>query len=339
MKTLLKSLLAYVLPLGIGIFLFWYVVIRQVSLEELLSTFREAKPGWIAASFFFGLLSHWARAYRWKYLLEPLGYRVSGFRAFIAVMVGYFANLLVPRMGELARCGVLQKAEGVPAQSALGTVVSERIIDVIILFSLVVSISIIEFEHLGKLVLGVVGAKLQGLAQSGTTFYLIVGAILCLGAAFAFYLYRRREQLLQKPLAKKIWSFLQDIVQGVKSIRHVRQKGAFIGFTALIWLMYYVMAYVLFFCFPETSQLGLMAGMSILIMGGIGMAAPVQGGIGTYHILVSQTLLVYGIAQSQGIAFAAFMHAMQTAVIVIFGGLAFLISIFLKKKNPVAAVS
>jgi len=163
--------------------------------------------------------------------------------------------------------------------------------------------------------------------------------IALLGISLLYYLYRQREKLLQKPLAKKIWAFLQDIAQGVKSIRHVRQKGAFIGFTVLIWLMYYVMAYVLFFCFPETGQLGLMAGMSILIMGGIGMAAPVQGGIGTYHILVSQTLLAYGIAQSQGIAFAAFMHAMLTAVIVIFGGLAFLISVFLKKRNPIAAVS
>ncbi|MGD1842485.1 MAG: lysylphosphatidylglycerol synthase transmembrane domain-containing protein [Thermonemataceae bacterium] len=331
MKLLSKIFLSYVLPLAIGLALFWYVVFSRVSLEDLLSHIREAKFSWILVSFGLGVLSHWARAYRWKFLLAPLGYRLPIGKGFVAVMVGYFANLILPRMGEVTRCGILQKMEGIPAHTSFGTVITERIIDLLILITLTITIFFIEFDNLSDLIINTFTAKLYGVNNHLT----LLAALSVVGVLFlivVFLIWRRyREKLRTYAFYNKVSHFTKGIWEGVKSVRRIKNKPAFIFYTVLIWVLYYWMAYVLFFCFPATADLGLLAGFAILIMGGIGMAAPVQGGIGAYHFLVSQTLAVYGLQEELGITFATFMHAMQTSVVVIAGGLCFIISLLIRR--------
>jgi len=150
----MKKFLSYTIPLGIGIALFYFFVIPKVDFEKLTAIFRNSNPLWIILSCLFGLISHWARGYRSCMLLKPLGYRVRPFASFLAVMIGYLTNLLLPRAGEVARCGALQKTENVPAQITFGTVVTERIIDVIILFSLVLTVLVVEFNRISHVLFG-----------------------------------------------------------------------------------------------------------------------------------------------------------------------------------------
>ena len=328
MKKIFQAFLQYVLPLALGLGLFWWVM-KDQNFSEIVAIFRGADYRWLFASFCFAIISHWARAQRWKLLLEPIGYDLPIVKSFIGVMVGYLANLLVPRMGEVTRCAVVQKMHGIPANVSFGTVVMERIVDVIILFSLVVGVVLLEFDKIGKMVLGIFSDKLKSLQN--LYIFAIIGVLLLI--IVAFIIYKMREKLLAIPFVVKVKNFSVGVFEGLQSIRKVKNMPLFVFYTLLIWFMYYMMAYVLFFCRPETENLGLIAGGVILVMGGIGMAAPVQGGVGAYHLLVSQALMFYGIEAGFGKDFATFMHTVQTGIVFFVGLLAFLASFFFKKEE------
>ncbi|MCU0439030.1 MAG: flippase-like domain-containing protein [Raineya sp.] len=336
MKNLLKIFLSYILPLGIGIALFYFVVLPNVDFALIKKIFSEANPLWIILSCLFGLTSHWARGYRSRMLLKPLGYNVGWFTSFLAVMVGYLANLALPRAGEVVRCGTLQKMEGVPAQITFGTVVTERIIDVIILFSLVLLVLVLEFNRISNILFGFISNVWNGIPSDKV--YLVVGILgfLVVAGAIGVYVLRNKIRVF---FQSKVGAFLKGIWEGVLSIRKLENKWSFIAFTILIWVLYYLMAYVLFFATPETAVLTPIQGLAILVMGGIGMAMPVQGGVGAYNILVGKTLESYNIVKDakQNIVLSntisTFMHIVQTLVILIFGGIAFILVWFIQKKK------
>jgi uncharacterized protein (TIRG00374 family) len=335
-KNLLKIFLSYILPLGIGIALFYYVVLPDVDFTKIKKIFSEANPLWIILSCLFGLLSHWARGYRSRMLLKPLGYNVGWFTSFLAVMVGYLANLVLPRAGEVARCGTLQKMEGVPAQITFGTVLTERIIDVIILFSLVLLVLVLEFNRISNILFGAIGGLWKSIPAD--KIYLVMGVLgtFLLVGAVGIYLLRNKIRVF---FQSKVGAFLKGIWEGILSIRKLENKWSFVAFTLLIWVLYYLMAYVLFFATPETAVLTPVQGLAILVMGGIGMAMPVQGGVGAYNILVGKTLESYNIAKNaeQNVILSStistFMHIVQTLVILIFGGIAFILVWFIQKRK------
>ena len=332
----MKKFLSYTIPLGIGIALFYFFVIPKVDFEQLTAIFRNSNPLWIILSCLFGLISHWVRGYRSCMLLKPLGYRVRPFASFLAVMIGYLTNLLLPRAGEVARCGALQKTDNVPAQITFGTVVTERIIDVIILFSLVLTVLVIEFKRMSHVLFGFFENFWASLPKDKLYLLSAIAVFLAGSLAAVLYIFRKK---LKTFFRTKTGAFVQGIWQGVVSIRKVENKSSFIFYTLLIWVMYYLMAYVLFFVTPETAQLNPIQGLAILVMGGIGMALPVQGGIGAYNLLVGKTLESYNIVsdavQNEILSntIGTFMHLIQTLVVLIFGGLAFLIFWFIKKQE------
>lgn len=334
MKKILRYLLSYALPLFAGIGLLLYTF-RDQDLSQVEQIFHEAPIGWILLSFFFAFISHWARAYRWLFLLDPLGYRVKVSHSFVAVMTGYFANLLLPRMGEVTRCALLQKTDDVPANVSFGTVITERIIDLFILMGLVMITLVVESDRIRQFILEILGEKatqwLVSLQSNAWTWGMLAAAG-GLTVALLFYLVRRYRHL---PFLQKAGRLLHGLWEGVLSVRKVKNKPAFFLFTALIWLMYYLMAYVLFFCHPQTAELGILAGLSILVLGGLGIAAPVQGGIGAYHFLVMNAFMMYGLPKDFALSFATFMHTIQTLAVVILGGVSFAGALFIKKKVAV----
>ncbi len=332
----LKSIIFYLVTLAIAGGLFWYAY-KDTDFNQMLSEMKTANYNWILFSIILAILSHIIRAYRWQLLLKPLGFHINLFRAFLAVMVGYFANILVPRMGEVTRCGILKRTDNVSIPSSFGTVVGERLIDLICLIIIVVSTLIIEFDVISDYFFGFFENKIAILGRNLLIVYFVAGILMILLLLFFIFLKSIKQKVKSWPLYLKIRSFLKEVGTGIASVSKVDDKLAFFVSTILIWVLYYFMSYVVVFSLEETSHLSLLAGLSILTMGSLGISAPVQGGIGTYHILVASVLVTYGISDEIGKLFAAIMHSAQILMIVVVGGVSFIISIFISgKKNKLA---
>lgn len=327
-KKLLINILKYTLSLILAIALLYYAF-RGIPIEDVIEPFQQANYFWIFISALFGLVSHISRAIRWKMVLKPMGYQPSLYHASLALMVGYFINFIIPRGGEISRCGLIQKLGKVPMDKALGTVVLERLIDILMLLGLMVTLLIVEFQRVNGVLGDLVSKKLGGLENSLIYILVSIGLFIVL----LFSIWKNRQRLQEFSFYEKIEGFIKNLLQGLLSIKDVSNPLAFILHSFLIWLMYYLMAYVLLFCFPETSHLSFWFGFMVLIMGAIGMALPVQGGLGTYHWLVSLVFIWHGFAQEKGLILATFMHTSQALVVLVFGGIAFLLSLFLINKN------
>jgi len=250
----------------------------------------------------------------------------------LAVLVGYFANLLVPRMGEFSRCAVLKKTDNVEISSGLGSVVVERAFDMISLVVVILLSLFVEYEKLITVLTDIFAPKIDYIVQN--TPLLASGLIIIIAIVLlsVFVVSKKKTQLRRNTLLIKIRSFFRDLVEGILSIRKIKNKTGFWISTATLWLAYFFMAYVIFFAFEPTSSLGLKAGLSVLIMGGLGMATPVQGGVGAYHILVSGVLILYGISEEDGKFFAFVVHTSQFLSLLAFGGMSFVISLFIPKR-------
>jgi uncharacterized protein (TIRG00374 family) len=328
------DIVKYSITLGIAGFLLWYVY-RDFSFDNILSYFQDINYYWLGLSIVLALLSHYLRAYRWNILLEPLGYNnLKTSRTFIAVMVGYFANNLVPRLGEVTRCGILKKNDNVAMTSAFGSVVAERALDLLILMILATFTFILEFDKLHSFVFD----KFQQNFPDTSSFYgvAITLALMAIGLLVGILLLMRiyREKLHRNSIYLKIRQLIKELLEGFLSIRRVKSPTLFWLSTLGIWVLYYLMLIVVFYAFPPTVGLSFIAGLTLLIMSGLGMSAPVQGGIGVFHILVSSVLVLYGISVEDGKVFALIAHSTQFITIMVFGGISFIISVFMKKNPP-----
>jgi len=331
-RKIALDILKYSITLGIAGFLLWYVY-RDLSLESLLSQFQNINYYWIGFSVFLALLSHYLRAYRWNILLKPLGYDLKTSRTFIAVMVGYFANNLVPRLGEVTRCGILKKTDDVAMTSAFGSVVAERAFDLLTLIIVATVTFFIEFDKLNSFVVENFQDKIPNTESIAGIVGVGIVILIVLGGVLFFLLKVYREQLHHNALYLKIRSFVKELIEGFLSIRKIDNQFGFWASTVGIWFLYYAMLIVVFFAFPPTHNLSLLAGLTLLIMSGLGMSAPVQGGIGVFHILVSGMLVFYGISAEDGKIFALIAHSTQFMLVMFFGGISFIISVFMKSRS------
>lgn len=332
MKSKLISALKYLIGLSIAGGLLWYVF-KDWDLEDLMKRFAQVDYSWVFLSVFLSIISHIIRAYRWNLLLHPLGYNsVTTYKTFLAVMIGYLANLLAPRAGEITRCGVLKRTDGVNMSASLGSVVAERIIDLLGLMVIILLGLLLQFERLSGFLKDFFQEKTESIEISTTTIQLLtISGLIVVSGLLALWLLRARIKRL--PVYYKLRSFANEMADGFTSVLKLQNKTGFWGSTLLIWVFYYAMAYVVIFALPSTSHLSLLAGLSILIMGGLGMSAPVQGGFGTYHILVGSVLSLYGVMEKDGYFFATLIHTSQTFSILIFGSISFILSLRIKKSN------
>lgn len=322
------------MSLAIAVALLFYVF-RDWEFSELLARFGEVNYFWVGVSFFFSVISHVLRAYRWNLLLSPIGYtHLSTWRTFKAVMIGYLANLVAPRVGEITRCGVMKREDNVNMSASIGTVVAERLFDLLMLASLIFLGLILEFDKLSGFFIDFFDSKSDGLSLSpeALNLFIVFGFILVI---LLITLWWFRERVKRKPLYFKVRSFIREMMNGFTSVLRLENKFGFWTSTLLIWLLYFVMAFVLFYSIESTSHLGFIAGLSVLIMGGIGMSAPVQGGFGVYHILVGSILLTYGIAEKDGYFFATLVHTSQTIMVMVVGGISLILTLPSRNKKEI----
>ncbi|MEQ9441196.1 MAG: lysylphosphatidylglycerol synthase transmembrane domain-containing protein [Cyclobacteriaceae bacterium] len=338
-STTLKNVIKYGLSLAIAGGLMW-LVFRNMDAATIMAKLQEVRYEWVIVAILVFITSHVIRAYRWNLMLAPLGYRqVTTFRTFLAVLVGYFANLIVPRMGEISRCGVMRQLEKIPVTTALGTVVAERIVDLASLMLLMAVLFLAEFQRLSDFITGFWQEKFSSLGESVFGIYVFVGV--AVAGLLALYLLGRvyQHKLKQNALFQKARALVREVLRGVSSIGKVEKKAQFWLATASMWTMYFLMSYVVFFAIPETVSLGVSAGLSVLVMGSLGMAAPVQGGFGTFHALVSGVLMLYGVSQSDGVLFATLVHGMQTISFILLGAFAFFMVSVLASRDAKAKPS
>lgn len=314
------SALKYLLTFSIAAGLFW-MLYRNQDFGKLWENLTRARWEWIAVSALLSLIAHYGRGVRWAIMLKPPGYRIGAIPAFIAVMTGYLANLIVPRMGEVSRSAVLQRMRGVPFQISFGAVIAERVFDLFMLVLFTLAALWLEFDRIGEFLTRVFGSQTQ---ESMTHKGLLLGGMALVGAGFMAALYATRSYWMQLLWAQRIVGFLKGLKEGLLAVLQLSaaQRIYFLWHTALIWICYYLTSYVLFFAMPATENLDWHCALAVLMMSGISIAAPVQGGIGVYHLFITATLTAYGVVQEAAQEFALIAHGSQVIVHALFGAAA-----------------
>jgi len=291
---------------------FIYLSYQNTTPEDRTNIFKYIKNAdyrFVLLSAFFGVLSHISRAVRWQFLLAPLGYRPKTINSVLAVLIGYFSNLGIPRSGELLRATAMDRYENIPFQKGFGTVIAERVVDLVLLVGCIVLALALQYD----LIVDYLKIENMNFLQMGVGFVLVVIGLI---------LFRKYFLLSTHPLIEKIKQFFQGIWEGMLSIKLMENKGLFIAHTFFIWLMYVLMFWVIKFSIPETVNLGMNAMIPAFVVGGLSISAT-NGGVGIYPYSVSLVLIAFGISKESSLAFGWIMWTCQTLMIVTFGAMAF----------------
>lgn len=330
MKKFLLKFLRFALFLSVGLILLYYAV-KEVNPEEFWNKLKNADFIWVALALLASLLGYMSRAYRWKLLIKPLNYNPSFWNVFYAVMIGYTVNFAWPRIGEITRCGILRKTDNVPVDSLLGTVIIERALDMLILISVLVVIFFARINFFGRFLTNeVFNPILEALSKLSLLKWMIVLVAIVLLFLLLRYL---ASHFSHNPVIRKLKRIYRGVIVGLKTIAKMEDRWVFILHTLIIWTMYFLMTYVLLFAFPSTSQLKPIDGLFLLVVGGLGMAAPVQGGIGTFHLLITLALLLYGIPHADAVAYAVISHESQSIFAIFLGAISFFMIFMQTKRN------
>tara|TARA_B110000444_G_scaffold260884_2_gene309722 strand:- start:201 stop:1214 length:1014 start_codon:yes stop_codon:yes gene_type:complete len=325
MKDKLLSIFKYLffLSLGAGIL---YLVFKGKDLNKMLEDLKGAEYKYLLASMVFGYAAYLFRALRWLLLLKTMNYKTRIGYATHAIAAGYFANVIFPRAGEIVRCTSLYKVTGIPVNKLFGTVLLERAIDLVMLVACIAMGFVLKYNELSSFVASVGGGPgSDGL--SNTKLLLGICFLIILGGLYFF-----REQLKQSKLYQKVVSLGRGVKEGFQTAYFMKQKELFVLYTLLIWLMYLLMTYVCFFSIPETSDLRFIDGLYIMVIGGLGMVVPVQGGLGPYHAAVTMGIVSLGLSETTGITIAVLIHTAQSIMILITGIIAAIVLSFAKRK-------
>jgi uncharacterized protein (TIRG00374 family) len=330
MKKTLLTILQYVLFLGLGIWIVYHMLHELTAKQEteLLTAIKSINAWYLIPIFIVGFLSHFFRALRWRYLLETMEMRPSVPNITFAVLIGYIANLALPRAGEVAKCTVLAKYEKLPAHKMIGTIVAERAFDILCLFIIAILAFVLQIHTINAYV----GDKLHDLSgdmeRHRTMLLLILAVIVALVVGVILFYRRHREN--------KAGRFMKEMSHGITSILHMKKRWEFLGYTFLIWSMYLLQLYIGLKSLPDTQHLSILAALVVLVYGSVGMIVT-PGGIGLYTLLVAQILTVYSIPDVPAQAFGWIAWAVQTGIIIVIGVASLLLIHPYNRKRDAAA--
>jgi glycosyltransferase 2 family protein len=310
--------LKIILPLLLGVILVWYSL-SYVPLSKIIEYWKSSNKAWILLGLILGFLSHLSRAYRWSFLLKPLGYKIKFGNSVMAIFSAYLINYTIPRAGEIARASIITNYEGVPFEKGFGTIVAERIADLIMMFIVIFITFFIQFDFLYSL-----------LIEKFNPIKIVIAFILLSFLGVLFFKYLKKSN---SKIALKIRTFVNGLIEGLFSIFKMKKKWAFIFHTLFIWIMYVLMFYVTSFAFKDLVDLPLGAVLVSFIAGSFSIAAT-NGGIGSYPLAIYAALSIFNIPEEPSIAFGSIMWAAQTLMIVVFGGLSLIyLPIYNRKRN------
>tara|TARA_R110002049_G_scaffold2195_2_gene15841 strand:- start:1220 stop:2173 length:954 start_codon:yes stop_codon:yes gene_type:complete len=313
----IKNILKISLPLLLGVFLVWYSL-SQISIDELVAYFKKADYTYIVLGIFLGLLSHLSRAYRWRFQLEPMGYKIKLGNSIMAVFATYLINYTIPRAGEVARASILANYEGVPFEKGFGTIVAERIADMLVMLGIVTVTLFLQFDF-------IYGFLIEKFNPNKLLIALGLVAIIIV------FLLRFIKKSRSK-LALKVKAFFNGLIEGALSIFKMKKKWAFIFHTLFIWAMYLLMFYITSFSLEQTQNIPFAAILIGFIAASFSIAAT-NGGIGSYPEAIVLAFSLFNLPEDPSRAFGWVMWASQTLMIIILGGLSLIyLPVYNRKK-------
>ncbi|KAA6323551.1 hypothetical protein EZS27_027017 [termite gut metagenome] len=308
-KRVLKSILP--LALGGGV-LFW--VYRDFDFTTVGTVLcREMNWGWMSLSLMFGMFSHIIRGWRWKQTLEPMGAFPKTDNCVNAIFVSYAANLVIPRLGEISRCGVLARYEKIPFAKSLGTVVTERLIDALCVAVITVITLGLQWKVFHRF-FEETGIGISGMADRFTSahVYVILGCTVA-AVMLLYYLLRRL------PVFGRIKGVIYNVWEGITSLKKVKNLSLFTAYTLFIWFCYFMHFYIAFFCFSFTEQLSVGAALAMFTGGAFAVMAPTPAGAGPWHFVIISMMSLYGVSVTNAGIFALVVHGIQTFLVVLLG--------------------
>ena len=336
-KSRILTFVKFIFFLGLGIFIIWLSLKDLTHTErfKILESFKIANYWWVILAIILGVSSHLLRTLRWRIFLEPLGYTPSVKNTFFAVMIGYFANMAFPRLGEVTRCGVLAKYEKIPFQKSFGTVVTERALDMVVFFLLFFLTILTQIGTIANYLNNNIYPKLsRKISHPFSNPAIVIGAAgICVMIILLFIIFRKR--IGRSKLFQKILGVILGFWEGLKSLSRIKRPFLFIIYTFSIWILYFFMLYLCFFSLPESSSLGFGAGLSALVLGSAGIIIT-PGGIGLYPVIIQETLYLYHISNTTGLALGWIAWTAQTVMILVVGGLSLILLSFNKTVNEQA---
>lgn len=324
----IKTVLQFIIFLSLGVFLIWFST-RSFTEDEITKVKQlvfSAKMSVVLPCILILVLSHYFRAIRWKMMIKPLGKHPSTLNVFFAVLTGFFFNLLFPRLGEVMKCTLLGKHEKIPVDKLIGTMVAERVIDllcliVVILLSISTQINLVG-EYARELYVQVA----SNINTSPLTILYLV--IFLVGLTLLFYwLYKKAGNSV---LLHKIKEMVKGVIEGLISIRKVQNPFLFVFYTLGIWFLYLSSIRVGFYALEDLVQLGWVPSLTVLTFGSFAMIAT-QGGIGAYQFAVQKTLVLYGINEVSGLAFGWLLWSVQTVMLFLTGPLSLILLFTMNK--------
>ncbi len=329
-----SNAITYIVFLFLGILLLW-LCFRKIEFSQVVIYVKTAKYSWMLLSLVCLAISLFFRALRWNILIESLGYKTRVSTTYESVLIAYFANTVFPRLGEVTRCGTLTKKENIPFDKSLGTVISERVLDLVVLFAMALLVILFQWNLLGSLITSWLNPLIEKIVNNAVLGTLIIVAAIALFAAIIFIFKKKKHLLSQNRLYQKIASMWNGFVDGIKSIFTMKKKGLFIIYTLLIWGFYVVMTWLPFYMLPETSHLGLTEAVTLLGLATLGVVAPVPGGMGVYHFIGILLLNgFYGISESAAVSFVTINHTTQMIFYLVTGVISYAIMFFIDRRSP-----
>ena len=312
-KKIFKKVLQVIFPLLLGIFILVWVY-RDFNFQRVGEVMLHGMDyGWIALSLLFGVFANLFRGWRWRLALEPLGEYPKTANCVYAIFISYASNLVIPRVGEVTRCGVLSKYDGISFPKSLGTVVSERMIDTLCV-GLITGIVLLLQMPVFATFFAETGTNVGRYAEVLTSghFYLIILCVLAI-LVLAFFLIRNIA------LFAKLKGILQNVWQGIVALKDIKQIPLYIIYTLGIWVCYFLEFYLAFFAFDFSAGLGISAGLVMFVVGTLAVIVPTPNGAGPWHFAVMTMMMLYGVGKEDAGIFALLVHGIQTFLLILLG--------------------
>lgn len=326
MKKILNITLKTLLPLLLGV-LILYMIYDDFDFSQLWGSLKEIDLFWFAASTLFGIMSHVLRGWRWRLSLAPLGLRPEASVSVYSIFVAYAANLVIPRVGEVSRCVVLEQYNRIPFAQSLGTLVTERLIDTLMVILITVAAVSMQWTMFCRFI-GEAGIKAPGesiFSSMGGWAIILLSTL----AIITLLLFLVRKMAFWK----KIRNFVTRFTTGLLSLLKMQNKWLFIIETIGIWFCYFMQFYLCFFCFPFSSGLSVFAGLLLFVAGSIAVVVPTPNGAGPWHFAVISIMILYGVSSTDASVFALIVHSTQTLLVALLGIYALIMLQFKKQST------
>ena len=328
-KTLkLKKVAKPLFPLILGVLVLW-LLYKDIDMDELWRLAKSANFYIITFSLLFGLAGNIFRALRWELTIQSVGFYPKRISLIYAVMGNYAVNFLLPRAGEVWRCGVVTKYDKVPFSTTFGTLIVDRLFDVVAMAFILLVTLLLNFNFFLDY-FQTNPAVGEGVVSTISSFWFY--AIIIASALIFYMLFRFLPNFV---LIKNIKLFYSRMKRDILMVWRMHRKGMFVIYTFLTWLGYYLYFYITFHAFGFTEHLGPVAGLTVFAMSTLGVAAPTQGGIGAWHFMVITSLLVYGVSWGEGSAFAGVVFTIQSAWLILIGIFSIFAIQYVKRDLPV----